>query len=150
MQALELPAGNGVTTARSLARVYALLAQGGELDDVRLLSKETVDAFATKVQDLPDHLLSDVRLPGAKKLLAADLWGRSTGYLMNPKAKGKPARFGPNPASYGHDGAGGQLGFCDPDNHIAVGYVRNHLSRNLHIGAPLVEALYACVGGSLA
>jgi CubicO group peptidase (beta-lactamase class C family) len=39
---VAIPAANGLFTARSLARVYAMLAQGGELDGVRLLSPATV------------------------------------------------------------------------------------------------------------
>ena len=37
-----IPSGNGLFTARSLARMYATLAGGGELDGVRLLSRETI------------------------------------------------------------------------------------------------------------
>ena len=37
------PSGiNGISTARDLARMYQLLARGGELDGVRLLSEEAV------------------------------------------------------------------------------------------------------------
>ena len=33
--------------------------------------------------------------------------------------------LGPNPSSYGHFGAGGSLGFCDPDAQVALGYAIN-------------------------
>jgi CubicO group peptidase (beta-lactamase class C family) len=35
--------------------------------------------------------------------------------------------LGPNAASFGHFGAGGSLGFCDPDARLAFGYVMNDL-----------------------
>src|SRR5207245_11631717 len=39
---VEIPAANAVGTARSLARLYACLARGGEIGGVRLLAEETV------------------------------------------------------------------------------------------------------------
>ena len=36
------PAGGGITTARDLARFYAMLGNGGELDGVRILEEDTV------------------------------------------------------------------------------------------------------------
>ena len=41
-RAASIPAANGFFTARSLARLYACLAQGGELDGVRMLSYDTL------------------------------------------------------------------------------------------------------------
>ena len=35
--------------------------------------------------------------------------------------------MGPNPQSFGHGGAGGSLGFADPDNHISLGFVMNQM-----------------------
>ena len=46
----ESPGGNGHTNGRSLARIFGALACGGEVDGVRLLSKETIDdALSTEV-----------------------------------------------------------------------------------------------------
>ena len=42
LRSASIPAANGMFTARSLARLYACLAAGGELDGVRLLSAEGV------------------------------------------------------------------------------------------------------------
>jgi hypothetical protein len=41
-RAAEIPAQNGYGNARSLARIGALMACGGELDGIRLLSAETL------------------------------------------------------------------------------------------------------------
>ena len=49
-----IPAANGLFTARSLARMYAALAGGGELDGARLISQETV-ALAAERQAAPKH-----------------------------------------------------------------------------------------------
>jgi CubicO group peptidase (beta-lactamase class C family) len=55
--------------------------------------------------------------------------------------------------SFGHSGAGGSMGFADPDNGIACGYVMNRMAQNLS-GDPrtrgLVEATYEAVGAPIA
>jgi CubicO group peptidase (beta-lactamase class C family) len=38
----EMPTANGVVTARALARMYGVTANGGEIDGIRLLSGELV------------------------------------------------------------------------------------------------------------
>ena len=54
-------------------------------------------------------------------------------------------RLGPNPGAFGHYGTGGSLGFADPVDGIAFGYVMNHViprwqsTRN----RALIEAVYA-------
>ena len=50
-----IPGVGGIFTARDEARFWALLAEGGELDGVRLLSAERVAAFST-VRDNGDEL----------------------------------------------------------------------------------------------
>ncbi len=54
----EIPGGNGHGNARSVAKVYSALAQGGSADGVRLMSPERVD-IAREVQvDSPDEVLT--------------------------------------------------------------------------------------------
>jgi CubicO group peptidase (beta-lactamase class C family) len=55
--------------------------------------------------------------------------------------------MGPNPGAYGHFGAGGSLGFCDPAAGVAFGYVTNQMGprwQNPRSRA-LIDALYACL-----
>jgi CubicO group peptidase (beta-lactamase class C family) len=64
-----------------------------------------------------------------------NVWG--TGFMV-------PSQTKPliSPASFGHDGAGGQFGFADPDARIGFGYVTNHLDRaNDTRGSTLVATL---------
>jgi CubicO group peptidase (beta-lactamase class C family) len=72
---------------------------------------------------------------------------RSTlGYLINPALPGGVHTFGPNPDAYGHDGAGGQIAFCDPEHRISVGFIRSDLGSSPRLSNRLIEALYGCVG----
>ena len=60
----------------------------------------------------------------------------------------KERPLGTNPNSFGHFGAGGTLGFCDPDAGVAFGYVIGSMGprwQNPRYHA-LIDALYACLG----
>jgi len=55
--------------------------------------------------------------------------------------------IGPGQATFGHFGAGGSLGFADPESGVAFGYVMNQMGprwRNPRTLA-LVDAAYACL-----
>jgi CubicO group peptidase (beta-lactamase class C family) len=121
--------GDGLGTARGLARLYAALAAGGELDGVRLASPATVDRFAALQHRGADAVL---------KLESA--WG--LGFQINlPNPIGERP-FGPSERAFGHGGAGGQLGFCDPERRIGFGFVRSHLALLDPLAAKLIAAVY--------
>jgi hypothetical protein len=54
-----IPGAHGIMNARSSVRLFAMLANGGELDGVRLLSGERVKTFSTPRADTdkPDSVL---------------------------------------------------------------------------------------------
>ena len=102
----EVPAANGFFTARSLARMYAMLAGGGEVDGVRILSPETVAAAATVHSHGPDLVLV---LPMDWRL----------GYHRVFTSRGTVG------TGFGHFGFGGSGGWADPARDLAVAYVCN-------------------------
>ena len=53
----EIPAANGIATARDLAHLYACLGAGGTLDAVTLLRPETVRAATERQTFRPDEVL---------------------------------------------------------------------------------------------
>jgi len=121
----QVPSTNGHGTARGVARCY-----GGLLEDGRVLSA-SLCADAARVHSRgPCPILGDEQ---------------SFGLGFTPTTTRRP--LGPNPHSFGHFGTGGALGFGDPDDGIAVGYVMNHVvprwqsTRN----RALVEALYGAL-----
>ncbi|MEO1083482.1 MAG: serine hydrolase, partial [Acidobacteriota bacterium] len=124
---LELAWASGLASARGLARVYAALAQGGALDGVTLCAPDAIPPLRRRQswQD-PDLVL-----------LKAMGW--SQGFL-----KEEGGLFSPNPEAFGHPGAGGALGFCDPTRELAWGYVMNRMDFRLRSprAVALSQALY--------
>lgn len=104
----ELPAVNGVTNARSLARLYASLV--GSVDGRRMLSASTVKRATEEQTEGGDVILFD--MPTRFGL----------GFMLS-------SPFSPygSPACFGHPGHGGSVGFGDPDAGVGFGYVMNRL-----------------------
>ncbi|GAA2827241.1 serine hydrolase domain-containing protein [Crossiella cryophila] len=107
--AAEIPAGNGIGTARALARMYA--ATIGEVDGIRLLQRETVDRARTPHTDGLGQPAPFDRLPQPHPLRFG------LGYELT--RTGSPML---GAGSFGHAGAGGRLGFAHPESGLAVGY----------------------------
>jgi CubicO group peptidase (beta-lactamase class C family) len=128
---LELPAGNGVGTARDIARLYSAFAEGGAELGVgpdtmaRLTAPPT--AFPTKdvILGVPSYL--------------------SLGFLR----PGPGATFGSSPRAFGTPGAGGSFGFADPDARLGYAYVMNKLDFHL-IDDPREKALRDAIHRAIA
>ncbi len=107
----EVPAVNGHGNARSVARILAVLACGGTLDGVRLMTGETL-ARATAEQWRGRDLVLSIPMR----------WG--LGFMLtSPELP-----FGPNPHAFGHGGWGGSLGIADCDARVSWAYVMNKMS----------------------
>jgi CubicO group peptidase (beta-lactamase class C family) len=101
-----IPAANGQFTARSLARMYAMLAEGGELDGVRLLSDARV------------RELGRIQVAGRDRVLFIPMHWR-LGYHRVFTVGVSASR------AFGHFGYGGSGAFCDPSRRLAVALTRN-------------------------
>jgi len=139
----EFPSGGATANARALARLWAVLAAGGALDGVRLLSEECVERFSRVEQNEPDLLMAEVPMPRVLAGKEAPV-ARTLGYLGNVAMPGLGRRFGPNPDAYGVEGLGGQFGFCDPAGNVSVGYVRSDCAVIDVLQPVLTNTLYAC------
>ena len=136
--AAEIPAGNMIGTAASLARMYA--ATIGEVDGVRLLKAETVRrAMRPEIEGL--------KAPGDfAKLPAVSPHVYGLGYQLTRTAAPMLGE-----GSFGHDGAGGRIGFAHPESGTAVGYVGNNMAWDGMSGPdarwmPWTKALRAAIG----
>lgn len=108
-QKAGLPAGGVSANARSLARLFALLANGGSLDGTRLLSPATIAAATRERVSGIDQCIGNDRRYGA-------------GYALNSHG-----RMGPNPRAFGHGGWGGSMAFADPDAKLGIAFVVNQM-----------------------
>lgn len=112
--AAQIPAANMIGTAASLARMYA--ATIGEVDGVRLLKPTTVTR-ATRFE------IEGLKAPGDfAKIPMASPHRYALGYQLTRTAAPMLGE-----GSFGHDGAGGRIGFAHPETGIAVGYVCNNM-----------------------
>ncbi|WP_052666887.1 serine hydrolase domain-containing protein [Nitriliruptor alkaliphilus] len=104
----EMPAANGVFTARSLARVYAALATDGTVDGVEVLSRATLKEAGRVQHRGRDYVLG---LPMRWRL----------GYHQAFTA-GRPAS-----KAFGHYGYGGSGAWADPESGLSLAFVTNRL-----------------------
>jgi CubicO group peptidase (beta-lactamase class C family) len=139
----EIPAGNGHGNAHAMARVMSLLANGGELDGVRLLSREAVEAAITGQVYAMDGTIGRP-------------YHRALGYiLMSPELSepmGLPSAFYDDsesmPRIFGHDGMGGAQVFCDLDRNVAWAYTMNNMTGGEGCNervARLMQAIAPCI-----
>jgi CubicO group peptidase (beta-lactamase class C family) len=105
---IEVPAGNGVGTARAIARAYSAFANGGEELGV---TRATLCELAA-AHDAP---AKDVVMGGSSWL--------SLGFLK----PGPEVIFGTSGRAFGAPGAGGSFGFADPDARLGYAYVMNNM-----------------------
>ena len=134
---LEVPAGNGIATARAIAHAYSVFATDGHELGLR---KETLDLLAGPA--IPPML------GFYDECLKVDGVQFSLGF-MKP---GTVWRFG-SPSSFGSPGSGGSLGFADPSFGVGYAYVTSQMGTRL-TGDPrdaaLRDALYAAIPASTA
>ena len=109
-----IPGAQGIMNARSEARFFAMLANGGELDGVRILSEDRVSTF---------HI---PRPPSDYDPVHGVPHKGTIGGFHRAGSPGMGAA-GNNPRMFGHNGAGGAIGWADPDHHLAVAITHNRM-----------------------
>jgi CubicO group peptidase (beta-lactamase class C family) len=106
---IEIPAGNGVGTARAIARAYSAFAEGGA--DIGITPETFARLIAPPVVTEPMDVV--IGLPSYFSL----------GFLR----PGPQVAFGLSPRAFGAPGAGGSFAFADPDARLGYAYVMNKL-----------------------
>ncbi|MBI3747574.1 MAG: beta-lactamase family protein [Chloroflexi bacterium] len=130
IQAAEIPAANGISSADSLARLYAACVSA--VDGPAILAPSSI-ADALRVQSA-GRQLSGMPDDGAR-------WG--TGFQLSSP----PSQPMLGPASFGHAGAGGQLGFADVGRRVGFAYLGNQMGGYGDARArELTQALRAVLG----
>jgi CubicO group peptidase (beta-lactamase class C family) len=123
----EIPSANGHGNARSVAGFYGSLA----LDDGKVVSQEALQRITEVQWSGPDAILThNIHMGLGVRLNSPDVY------------------MGPNAAAWGHSGAGGSLGFVDPEARLGFSYAMN-VARPTRNNGPrtrrLIEALYSCL-----
>lgn len=142
----ELPFGGATSSARSMAKLFSLLANGGDLDGVHLLSKESIEFFSRVVGNARDELSATLDLPWMLRSGLNKPMPRTLGFMGNQV--GNPVvgdLFGPNPRSCGVQGLGGQVAFFDPDNNVSGAFVRSDSAIVDTLYRQVTESLYECL-----
>jgi len=121
----------GIGSTSSLAKFYAMLANGGKSDGQTFFSETTIKWMTTTLADGIDLVF---QIPTAF----------SAGLMKDPQNAAR-RMFGPSQKSFGHPGAGGSHAFADPENKIAFAYVMNQMEQSLlpnEKSLRLVDAIY--------
>jgi CubicO group peptidase (beta-lactamase class C family) len=122
---VAIPAGNGLFTARSLAKLYATLAAGGEFEGVKLMSPETIE------------LAAELQTPtGKNSVIPFDMRWR-LGYHAVITTQGTPR------AAFGHFGFGGSGAWADPTRELSVALIVNS-----GLGSPFGDVRTARISGA--
>ncbi len=122
---VAIPAANGLFTARSLARMYAVLSAGGRLDGVQLLSRSTLARATEPQSEAPRRVV-----------VPFDMRWR-LGYHGIATTRGRLR------TAFGHFGFGGSGGFAEPNRDLAVALIVNS-----GLGTPFGDLRILRVGGA--
>jgi CubicO group peptidase (beta-lactamase class C family) len=114
---VEIPGGNAIATARSMARLYGCLARGGAIDGVALLEPETVEHGRT---ELSRGVCAITRRP----------YAFASGFELTTEL----GRLGPEPDAFGHTGSGGSTHGAWPSLRTGFSYVMSDLHPELSDG----------------
>ena len=127
----EIPAANGHGNARSVSRVTAALACGGQLDGISLLSENEIRKSIEEQSYGTDLVLNTPIRFGLG-------WGLQS----------KDLPIGPNENIFYWGGYGGSVIVVDLDERMSIAYVMNKMASSL-TGDPrserLLYALYECL-----
>lgn len=109
----EMAGVNGVATARSMARLYACLAQGGEISGTRIIAPDIARLAYAPIAAGLDRLM---RKPAAF----------STGFEIQSELQW----YGPAVQAFGHSGAGGSVHGAWPHLRTGFSYAMNVMRRD--------------------
>jgi CubicO group peptidase (beta-lactamase class C family) len=122
----------GIGSATSLAKFYAMLANGGELDGHRFFERDTI---AHMTETLASGIDRVFQIPTAF----------SAGFMKDPPEATR-RMFGPSHLAFGHPGAGGSHAFADPEHGTSFAYVMNQMEQSLlpnEKSLRLVDVIYS-------
>jgi CubicO group peptidase (beta-lactamase class C family) len=139
--AAEIGSATGVSNGRGLAGLYAPLANGGTLNGVRLVGPDTL----TRMGQVSVATHEDATLMIPTRFSLGYMKSMDNRRLDNNLACSVIL----SEAAFGHVGAGGSLGFADPESRMSFGYSMNRMGPGILLndrGQSLVDAAYRSLG----
>ncbi|HOY22365.1 MAG TPA: serine hydrolase domain-containing protein [Cellvibrio sp.] len=130
----QIPAANAHANAQAIAAIYGALCCGDRVNG-ELLPAEIL------------ALCSQEQTFGHDQVLGLPL-RFSHGFMLS-QADRPDCRYGRGARAFGHPGAGGCIGFADPDYQLGFGYVTSRMGQNVLIderAVQLIDAAYAVLG----
>lgn len=139
--AAEIPSANGITNGRGLAGAYRPFANGGTIDGKTFVSDVTLARMGevSAATNRDETLIMRARF-GLGFMMSMDNRASRDG-MQDSAIMGRHA--------FGHVGAGGSLGFADPDAALSFGYNMNKMGASIMLnerGQDLVDAAYLSLG----
>lgn len=107
--------------------MYGALANGGEIEGTRLVSKDRIAEIQRVMTEKPDRVI----LMAVPKGIGFWLGGNWAG--------GMPSFAGPRRTAFGHPGAGGSIAFADPEVGLSVAVTINKMQTTLQAEGPTFE-----------
>ncbi len=128
--ACEMPASNGIATARAMAGHYSVLACGGSRGETKILGPETIELGRTLIAEGVD--------PGV---------GEKMRFGAGWAVQGEERTFGPPAEAFGAGGAGGSEHGAWPQERVGFSYVINLMrdDEEDERASSLLSALHRCV-----
>jgi CubicO group peptidase (beta-lactamase class C family) len=122
----QLPGANGISNARSLARIYAALVS--DIDGVHLLGESIRNRATTS--NTPHGEMDEILMSATDFAMGFMLHSERTPFA--------------GPTSFGHNGAGGSCAFAQPSRELGFAYVMNTMMTTID-GDPRPARLIAAV-----
>ena len=141
--AAEIGGAGGVANARALAKMFAPLCLDGSLGDVRLVDRDSHKRMA--------EVSSATQLDGTLRVPTRFALGFMKS--MDNRRRHLPGKDSVvlGSEAFGHVGAGGSLGFADPECKVSFGYAMTQMGSSILLndrGQALVDAVYRSLGYS--
>ena len=109
-----IPAANGISTARDLARFYAMISMKGSLDGVEIIRAGIINSIAAVQEEGIDR-----NSPEEKEVKLG------LGLAIDDPSMGTPRGNTSSSHSIGHGGLGSSIAWAEPESHLAVAIITN-------------------------